>query len=160
MTKSLIQIKSKKIETRNFVNDEKQISITLEDKLWPALQLIADARAEERNWLSGISSNFDRLNIWIWEQLLKCPINIDPNTWIAEVALSHQNVNSVDDVLANMSDSELDKLFEELGNSKKTNAKVGVDGQIVIPRELEGLGIENLLEELDEALNAEKKRKS
>lgn len=159
MTKSQIQTKSNKIETRHFVNDQKILSISLEDKLWPVLQLIADARAEERNWLSGISSNFDPLNIWIWEQLLKCPIDIDPNTWIAEVALNHQNVNSEDDELVNMSDSELDKLFEELGKSNKTIAKVGVDGEIAIPSELEGLGIESLFKDLDEALNSKKKRK-
>ena len=44
---------SKKIETRYFMHGEKEISIGLEEKLWPVVQLIANATAANKKWLSG-----------------------------------------------------------------------------------------------------------
>ena len=153
---------SKKIETRYFMHGEKEISIGLEEKLWPVVQLIANATAANKKWLSGKGSNFDHLNIWVVERLLKCPDDIESNTWIAEAALNYQDVehscNCLNDELISISDSELDKLFEELGSSKISKVKVGFKGQTVIPKDLEGLGIENLLNELEVALSLQKNK--
>ena len=153
---------SKKIETRHFMNVEKEISIGLEEKLWPVVQLIANASAANKKWLSGKGSNFDHLNIWIFERLSECPNDIESNTWIAEAALNYQIVehssNSLNDKVINISDSELDKLFAELGGSTISKVKVEFVGQTVIPKDLEGLGIENLLNELEVALSLQKNK--
>lgn len=153
---------SKKIETRYFMHGEKEISIGLEEKLWPIVQLIANATAANKKWLSGKGSNFDHLNIWVVERLLKCPDDIESNTWIAEATLNYKDVehscNCLNDELISISDSELDKLFEELGSSKISKVKVGFEGQTVIPKDLEGLGIGNLLNELEVPLGLKKSK--
>jgi hypothetical protein len=55
------------------------------------------------------------------------------------------------DELGGLSDSDLDDIFNDL--DKKVKTETTAKTKTVIPKELEGLGLESLLDELDEALN-------
>jgi len=54
------------------------------------------------------------------------------------------------DELGGLSDSDLDDIFNDL--DKKVKTETTAKTKTVIPKELEGLGLESLLDELDEAL--------
>lgn len=56
------------------------------------------------------------------------------------------------DELGGLSDSDLDDIFNDL--DKKVKTETTAKTKIVIPKELEGLGLERLLDELDTALNS------
>jgi hypothetical protein len=55
------------------------------------------------------------------------------------------------DELGGLSDSDLDDIFNDL--DKKVKIETTAKTKTVIPKELEGLGLESLLDELDAALN-------
>jgi len=72
------------METRHFMDDEQQITITVSESTWEAAQKLANETAISEGWLNNKGSNWDHLNIWIIRQLSQRPSNIDKNEWIKQ----------------------------------------------------------------------------
>jgi hypothetical protein len=70
------------LETRHFMDDERQITISLETKAWESVQESANALALKNNWLAGTGGDYENLNIWIIGRLSACPPNVSSADWI------------------------------------------------------------------------------
>jgi len=70
------------IESRHFMDDERQITITIDAQSWISIEILANKLAHIEGWLGGKGSNWHYLNIWVLGRLAKCPANVDKNDWI------------------------------------------------------------------------------
>ena len=96
------------------MNDEKQISIGIDNNHWNTIQRIANAQALSKNWLSGKGTNWDYLNIWIIGTLFKCPKNVEPAEWITKIAINQERIDSNNKQLMELTDLEIDEIFKKL----------------------------------------------
>ena len=76
------------VETRQFMDDEHQITIGIPAEIWPILQELANHEAKQNNWLNGRGSPWAYLNIWINRRLVAKPDEVEPWEWIAKAAYS------------------------------------------------------------------------
>ena len=85
----LIQSRTKEtaMESRHFFDDERQLTITVNEVCWAAIQNLANEAAASEGWLGGHGSDWDYLNIWIIRRLAKRPNGIDKNEWVAQAIL-------------------------------------------------------------------------
>jgi hypothetical protein len=70
------------METRHFIDDERQITMSLKAEDWTTLQKIANLEATGKNWLSGVGSEYYFLNIWIIGRMSACPIGVNKDDWV------------------------------------------------------------------------------
>ena len=70
------------LETRHFMDDERQITISLEPKACESVQESANMQALNDNGLSGTGSDYKNLNICIIGRLSTCPPNLSSADWV------------------------------------------------------------------------------
>jgi len=107
-------------EVRHFMSGEKQISIGIDNNHWDTIQRIANEQALSQNWLAGKGTNWDYLNIWIIGALFKCPRNVEPAEWITKIAINQERIDSDNKQLMELTDLEIDEIFDNLGKKPKT----------------------------------------